>query len=115
VCAHSDQQKLQSVAKGIADKFPSATKSKYQDAATKLRVPYWDSFKALATSTPIYPTAISNAQVQVTFANGTKASIDNPLYNYRFHPFDTKQINGTVRSPLPLFPMLIVVGMHRRR
>jgi tyrosinase len=103
VYAHPDQQKLQSIAKGIADKFPSATKSKYQDAATKLRVPYWDSFKALATSTPIYPTAISNAQVQVTFPNGTKASIANPLYNYRFHPFDTKQINGTVRSPYCLF------------
>lgn len=94
------QQKLQKIAKSIADKFPSATRAKYQDAANKLRIPHWDWAKALASNQPVYPTAISNERVQVTFPNGTSATINNPLYKYDFHPLDNREFNGTVRSPI---------------
>jgi tyrosinase len=32
---------------------------------------------------------------EVTFPNGTTAEIVNPLYQYKFHPLDNTQINGT--------------------
>ena len=37
-------------------------------------------------------------KVSVTFPNGTEKQIDNPLYDYNFHPLDNKEINGTVRN-----------------
>jgi tyrosinase len=90
------QQRLQTVAQTIANSFPPSTKARYQDAAIKLRVPFWDWAKALPTDQPIVPTAISNEKVQVTFSNGTSASINNPLLDYNFHPLDNTQIVRTV-------------------
>ena len=87
---------MQSVAKTIANKFPTATRAKYQDAATKLRVPFWDWAKALPNDQPIIPLSVSNEKAKVTFPNGTAATIDNPLFDYNFHPLDNTQINGTV-------------------
>ncbi|CAI6332791.1 unnamed protein product [Periconia digitata] len=89
------EQKLQKIAKGIADKFPSATKAKYQDAANKLRIPHWDWALAIASNQPVYPTAVSNEKIRVTFPNGTAANIDNPLFNYDFHPLNNREFNGT--------------------
>lgn len=90
------KQKLQKVAQSIASRFPTASRTKYQDAATKIRIPYWDWAKALPTDQPVVPTSMTNEKVAVTFPNGTAARIDNPLYDYNFHPLDTKEINGTV-------------------
>lgn len=92
------EQKLQSIASVIASQFPSATRAAYMDAATKLRVPFWDWAKALPTSQPVVPTSMSVEKVQVTFPNGTSGQIDNPLFDYNFHPLDHTQINGTVSS-----------------
>ncbi|KAF1952540.1 Di-copper centre-containing protein [Byssothecium circinans] len=89
------EQKLQRVATNIANTFPTATRAKYQDAATKIRIPYWDWAKAVPTDQPIVPTSLSNEKTSVTFPNGTTASIDNPLFDYNFHPLDHTQINGT--------------------
>ncbi|PVI00309.1 Di-copper centre-containing protein [Periconia macrospinosa] len=89
------EQKLQEVATKIADTFPTATRTKYQEAASKLRIPFWDWAKAIPTDQPILPNSISNETATVSFPNGTTASIDNPLYEYRFHPLDHSQINGT--------------------
>ena len=40
---------------------------------------------------------MTDEKVSVTFPNGTATQIDNPLYDYNFHPLDNKEINGTVR------------------
>ncbi|KAF2690201.1 Di-copper centre-containing protein [Lentithecium fluviatile CBS 122367] len=89
------EQKLQSVAKAIANRFPTASKATYQDAATKLRIPFWDWAKAIPTTEPMIPEVVSAEKVQVTFPNGTSAQIGNPLFQYNFHPLDNTQINGT--------------------
>jgi tyrosinase len=72
------------------------TKAKYQDAATKLRLPFWDWAKAITADQPMIPTIVSTEKVQVVFPNGTSAQIGNPLFQYKFHPLDNTQINGTV-------------------
>jgi tyrosinase len=46
----------------------------------------------------VVPTSMTNEKVSVTFPNGTAAQIDNPLYDYNFHPLDNREINGTVSS-----------------
>ena len=102
VAANNTQQKLQQVAKTIASQFPAATKAKYQAAADKLRLPFWDWAKALSADEPMMPPIVSTPNVQVTFPNGTVKQIGNPLYQYNFHPLDNTQINGTVSILLPL-------------
>jgi len=89
---------LQQVATGIAAKFPTSTRAKYQEAATKLRIPFWDWAKAVPTNQPVVPTALSAEKVNINFPDGTSGQIDNPLYDYNFHPLDNTQINGTVRT-----------------
>ncbi|ORX94962.1 hypothetical protein BCR34DRAFT_525763 [Clohesyomyces aquaticus] len=89
------EQQLQKHATNIANQFASPAKSTYQAAAIKLRIPFWDWAKALPTSEPVLPTAVTSEKISVTFPNGTKASVDNPLFDYNFHPLDHSQINGT--------------------
>ncbi|KAF2449222.1 Di-copper centre-containing protein [Karstenula rhodostoma CBS 690.94] len=95
---HLASQKLQKVAQSIASRFPTASRTKYQDAATKIRIPYWDCAKAFPTNQPVVPTSMTNEKVAITFPNGTAAQIDNPLYDYNFHPLDNKEINGTYQT-----------------
>jgi tyrosinase len=94
--AYFQQQNLQKVAQSISSQFPTASRTRYQDAATKIRIPYWDWAKALPTDQPVVPTSMTNEKVSVTLPNGTAVLIDNPLYDYNFHPLDNKEINGTV-------------------
>ncbi|KAF2182933.1 Di-copper centre-containing protein [Zopfia rhizophila CBS 207.26] len=93
------EQKLQQIATGIAVKFPTSTRAKYQEAATKLRIPFWDWAKAVPTNQPVLPTALSVEKANVNFPDGTSGQIDNPLYDYNFHPLDNTQINGTGCPP----------------
>jgi len=111
VSTNNAQQKLQQVARTIANKFPAATKSKYQAAADRIRLPFWDWAKALSADEPMMPSIVSTEKVQVTFPNGTASQIGNPLYQYNFHPLDNTQINGTV-SPL-LYPIASISKLPR--
>jgi len=51
-------------------------------------------------------------KVSVTFPNGTNKQIDNPLYDYNFHPLDNREINGTVsEASVPAGGMLTFSGL----
>lgn len=89
------EQKLQAVAKVTASKFPTSSRARYEDAARRLRLPYWDWAKNIAASEPVMPTTLTTPLIGVTFPNGTAAQVDNPLFDYNFHPLDNRQINGT--------------------
>ncbi|KAH7132594.1 hypothetical protein B0J11DRAFT_601212 [Dendryphion nanum] len=88
------EQKLQSIAIGIANQFTGTVKTRYQDAAQKLRLPYWDWATATPTNVPIFPIVLAQERVQVTFPNNSVAQIDNPLFDYNFHPKEAS-INAT--------------------
>jgi tyrosinase len=94
------QQELQKHAKTVASRFTNETRSRYEDAAERLRLPYWDWAKATPSNVPILPRAFTDEEVEVTFPNSSSESIRNPLYEYRFHPLDNDQINGTGCSTL---------------
>jgi len=64
-------------------KFPAATQQRYLTAARNLRLPYYDWAQNVPSGQSSLPEILTQPQVQVTLANGTKA-IDNPLYSYRF-------------------------------
>ena len=87
------EQIIHKHATDIVAGIPSgSTKTKYQTALTQLRLPYWDWAAKL---TPIVPTSVSAPTISVTYPNnGTRATISNPLYSYKFHPIDKTQIMG---------------------
>ena len=87
---------MQDVAKTVASKFPTSSRAKYETLAKELRVPYWDWAKNVPASEPVMPASFTTTHIGVTFPNGTAAQIENPLFDYNFHPLDNKQINGTV-------------------
>ncbi|KAF2005946.1 Di-copper centre-containing protein [Amniculicola lignicola CBS 123094] len=89
------EQKLQSIAISIAGRFSSPEKEKYQDAAQKLRLPYWDWAKAIPQSELVFPEALSVEKVEVTQPDKLKVQIDNPLFDYDFHPHNQAEINKT--------------------
>ncbi|KAF2272084.1 Di-copper centre-containing protein [Westerdykella ornata] len=89
------EQKLQAIAINIANRFSGDSKPKYQEAASKLRLPYWDWAQKVEADEPVFPTAFSTERVEVTQPDNNKVVIDNPLFDFDFHPLDNKQINGT--------------------
>lgn len=91
------EQQLQKAAKQVASQFPASSRSKYEDAANKLRVPYWDWAKKVNSAAEAIPATMTTPNIQVTFPNGTSGQISNPLFQYTFHPRPA-EINSTVSS-----------------
>ena len=58
----------------------------YQTAALNLRIPYWDWAMNPPNNGPTFPSVLSDSTTQVTYPNGTTATIPNPIYSYEFHP-----------------------------
>ncbi|KAL5407144.1 hypothetical protein PMIN03_007376 [Paraphaeosphaeria minitans] len=81
------EQKLQVIAIGIANGFSDAS---YQDAAN-----YWDWAQSVPQGDPVFPVVLRTPRVSVTLQDGFRVEIDNPLYDYIFHPLDNSQINST--------------------
>jgi len=78
------EQILQQRAKDIADTYSCRDKADWQEAACNLRQPFWD----WARNTIPPDEVIALKQVIITGPNGKPVTVDNPLYNYKFHPID---------------------------
>lgn len=85
----------------IANEFPEGeSRQKYQDAASKLRLPFWDWAMDPPDKTEgSMPNSLRKPTVTVTFPNGTKADIANPLYQYEFHPLNKDDFSALVSPP----------------
>lgn len=74
------EQRIWSYAQDIANSYPDDQKQSYIDAATTLRVPYWD----WATN-PTMPDSLTYQDILINTPTGQQ-SMTNPLYSYKFHP-----------------------------
>lgn len=77
------EQRIHFFAVQIANEFPVGERAAYRQAATTLRLPYWDWASG---QVPAIPSSVTSPQIRVTRPNGNQANIANPLYSYRFHP-----------------------------
>ncbi|EWC46726.1 hypothetical protein DRE_03971 [Drechslerella stenobrocha 248] len=76
------EQILGNIIRNLANQYPASSRSRYQAAANRFRLPYWDW-----ASNANIPNIIGT-QVQVTVEKPQGfVRIDNPLYTYTFHPF----------------------------
>ncbi len=81
------QQALYAVAQGIAQKFPAAMRDRYVQAAKTVRLPYYDwAMRPPPAATSAFPDSLSSARISVVDVDGVSKQIDNPLYQFNFHP-----------------------------
>ena len=95
------QQVLQDHARKIAATY-TTDRDAWREAAENLRQPYWDW---AATAVPP-DQVIALKKVTITKApSGKTKEVDNPLYNYTFHPIDAsfpepyQEWKTTLRQP----------------
>lgn len=78
----------------MADKFPEGdTKRRYQDAADKLRAPYWD-WAMKDGSGQIFHPVLTAPQIIVTNPDGTRETITNPLQQYGYSANAQKELSS---------------------
>lgn len=74
------EQRVWQYAQSIAASYPDDQRQTYIDAATTLRVPYWDW-----AVNPNMPESLAYQSIVINTPTGQQ-TMDNPLYSYKFHP-----------------------------
>lgn len=74
------KQILFDIAKDIARAYPRDRRPVFESAAKSFAIPYWDWIIR-----PELPFVVTSSQILVESPDGQRY-IDNPLYNYTFHP-----------------------------
>lgn len=98
--ASHPQQIMQKHAVEVAAKY-MVDNASWVAAAANIRQPYWD----WAANAVPPDQVIAMKQVTITGPNGSKITVDNPLYHYKFNPIDPsfpRPYNGwptTLRQP----------------
>jgi tyrosinase len=85
------KQTLFATVQSVANQFPDSSKGRYQQAAAKFRIPYWDwAAQRDRDSEDYFPDSISSPKINVVTpqSNGQVVQIDNPLYSYKFNPLN---------------------------
>lgn len=85
------EQALYQSVQEVIDTFPSSQRSRWQQAAATLRMPYWDWAEDNGSAT--VPTLIRDQTVTVTKPSGT-VTIANPLYSYSWGSSLPSEIGG---------------------
>jgi tyrosinase len=91
---------LYNIIQEIAGEFNGTDRARYTQAARNFRAPYWDWAAAPPNNGPVLPTSLSEARVEVNSPTGRR-TINNPLYQYTFHPLSTTDFPD---SPLSAWP-----------
>jgi tyrosinase len=106
------EQILHDRAVDVANEYPVGKAREYALAiADKVRMPYWDWAMNPSNGEGDMPLCLRSPTATVTYPNGTKGDIANPLYRYDFHPlkyddfsplsdFEFDEWNHTIRYPL---------------
>lgn len=105
------EQVLQQNAKEVAQQYPPGEiGDKYQDAAKKLRLPYWDwAIDPPDGTEGSMPDSLRRPNQTITTFNGTQQQIPNPLLQYNFHPLDPAYFAPLVsRSEQGTFQVIMV-------
>lgn len=101
------QQVLYAAIQGIAQQFPTSVRDRYVQVATAFRLPYLDWAMRPPTGSAAFPTAMSSPKISVTDTDGQSKQIDNPLYQFGFHPVNPSPEDFDSRVRHPFFTPLV--------
>jgi tyrosinase len=97
------QQVLYSTMQEVVNDFPvGPDRDRYASVASDFRIPYWDWAAAPPEGQSVLPDAVTAPTVTVNGPNGT-ATIDNPLFSYKFHPNSNdldSEVSGSAMNAL---------------
>lgn len=85
------EQQIHGWAVKLARQFNDSNSEAYRQAAMSLRLPYWD-WAADPANGPILPYVLSNEEADITYPNGSTATVPNPLHSYNFHPLSPEDM-----------------------
>lgn len=85
------EQRLHYYAVQIANQFPQSERAAWRQAASTLRLPYWDWASG---QVPAVPNSLTSQRIRVTRPGGRTLQIRNPLYSYRFHPLSPSDMRN---------------------
>lgn len=98
------QQVLYDIIKNIASSFPDSTRSRYEQAASTFRIPYWD-WAASPPAGDYFPNSVggsTTASVITPQSNGQTVQIPNPLYSYKFAPLNPENGDFVADQGIPV-------------
>ncbi|GAB1310494.1 tyrosinase [Madurella fahalii] len=106
------EQVLQNLMLMIASFWPQGKRERFEEAARRFRVPYWDWAAVPPTGESVLPWSVAASPfVYITGPNG-RQRISNPLFSYTFWPLSSTTFNEppwnqwtfTVRGPTSFGP-----------
>ncbi|KAK4105553.1 Di-copper centre-containing protein [Parathielavia hyrcaniae] len=106
------EQVLHGLVRTIASFWPESERRRYEAAARRFRIPYWDWATSPPSDESVLPMSIGGSPfVDVDGPRGVQR-IANPLFSYKFRPLDTKAFrsgpwntwNRTLRGPSNIGP-----------
>jgi tyrosinase len=101
------QQVLHGLVQTIASFWPESERPRYEAAARRFRIPYWDWAAPPPSGENVLPMSIGGSPyVDVNGPNGVQR-IANPLFSYNFRPLDTSTFtSGPVSASFHRCPHL---------
>lgn len=95
------QQVLYEIIHRIVNEFNGTDQARYAQAAADFRIPYWDWAMAPEDNGTVLPASVSSsAEVEVMSPTGPRR-IQNPLYQYTFHPFNANELPDSIVANWP--------------
>jgi tyrosinase len=91
------EQLIHTHALEIVEAIPASdpAKTRYRQAASKLRLPYWDwAEKTPQGDAHSLPSSIMEDTLPITYPNGTASTIVNPIRRYTFNPLVPQDFEG---------------------
>ncbi|KAF1844065.1 Di-copper centre-containing protein [Cucurbitaria berberidis CBS 394.84] len=95
------EQALYQSIQEVIDDFPSDEQDRLRDAASTLRMPYWDWAMDPGQNQPVVPALMRDQQVTVNKPEG-RVTIRNPLYSYSFGDSLPDEIGGGPWNSWPI-------------
>ena len=94
------EQQIYDCVQKVAAQFPVESRARYQECATRFRVPYWDWASYPSKDDGYFPVIVGQENINVITptSGGKEVSIPNPLYSTKFSPLEPGDFSTVVAA-----------------
>ncbi|KAF8860553.1 Di-copper centre-containing protein [Acephala macrosclerotiorum] len=94
------EQQIYDCVQKVAAQFPTESRARYRECATRFRVPYWDWAKYPSRDEGYFPVIVGQESINVITptSGGKEVSIPNPLYSTKFNPIEPGDFSVVVAA-----------------
>lgn len=95
------EQAFLAAVQATINQFSGAERTRYQNAANCMRLPYWDWAQGPGKAATVVPDLLTNKMVTVPTPGGGSRQIINPIFRFDMHPLDP---NAMALNPWAMWP-----------